>query len=96
MPTAEQREKDRIASERAQRLCGEWQREEMKRRGASRGGIPIDEMSAFMAGVMAAERWFDDYKLPCDVTLPPRTIIRQGCSMETLLTGLIAREKLGR
>ena len=96
MPTTEQREKDRTACVRAQRLCGEWQRDQMKRLGAYSRGVPIDELSAFMAGVKAAERWFDDYTLPCDVKLPPNTTIRQGCSMQTLLTGLIAREKRGR
>ena len=30
-------------------------------------------------------------KLPCDVTLPLATIIRAGCTVETLLTGLRAR-----
>ena len=31
--------------------------------------------------------------LPCDVLLPPRTILRKGCDLETLLLGIAAREK---
>lgn len=34
----------------------------------------------------------DDYKLPCDVHLPPNTYIRKGCSISTLLTALRVRE----
>ncbi len=33
-----------------------------------------------------------DDKLPCDVHLPPRTIIRKGCSIATLMTALAQRE----
>lgn len=37
----------------------------------------------------------DDYKLPCDVHVPPNTYIRKGCSISTLLTALRARETWG-
>ena len=33
-------------------------------------------------------------KLPCDVMLPPSTIIRKGCRVETLLIAIKAREGL--
>jgi hypothetical protein len=38
--------------------------------------------------------WLETYTLPCDVMLPPHTIIRRGCKLSTLITGLIAREPL--
>jgi hypothetical protein len=31
------------------------------------------------------------YVLPCDVILPPATVIRRGCRLDTLMTGLNAR-----
>jgi hypothetical protein len=34
----------------------------------------------------------DDYKLPCDVHLPPNTYLRKGCSLSTLITALRVRE----
>lgn len=30
-------------------------------------------------------------RLPCDVRLPPRTTIRKGCTLQTLIVGLLAR-----
>lgn len=36
-----------------------------------------------------------DYKLPCDVHLPPNTYIRKGCSISTLFTALLVREPWG-
>lgn len=33
-----------------------------------------------------------DYVLPCDVHLPPATIIRKGCTLTTLMAGIKARE----
>ena len=38
--------------------------------------------------------WFNNYKLPCDVRLPPRTTIKRGCALTTLIVGIIARETL--
>lgn len=35
----------------------------------------------------------EGYKLPCDVHLPPVTYIRKGCTLETLMVGIRAREK---
>lgn len=32
-----------------------------------------------------------DFKLPCDVLLPPATVIREGCKLTTLLTALRVR-----
>ena len=32
-----------------------------------------------------------DMQLPCDVPLPPRTIIRAGCNLQTLIVALKAR-----
>lgn len=34
-----------------------------------------------------------DMKMPCDVRLPPATIIRKGCTFQTLLTGINQRTK---
>ena len=83
MPTTEQ---DQEAKDRAIRLFDEWQQH--------RSGFAIEELSAFLAGVVAAEKWMDRYTLPCDVKLLPATIIRKGCTMRTLLSGLIRREKI--
>lgn len=33
------------------------------------------------------------YTLPCDVFLPPRTVIRKGCDLATLMTGINARRE---
>ncbi len=35
----------------------------------------------------------DDYVLPCDVHLPPATIIRKGCTLKTLMTAFGVRER---
>lgn len=34
----------------------------------------------------------EDSKLPCDVMLPPNTIIRKGCALSVLMTALKVRE----
>lgn len=34
----------------------------------------------------------ENYKLPCDVRLPPNTIIRKGCKLKILLMALRTRE----
>lgn len=39
-----------------------------------------------------ARRALDDFVLPCDIRLPPATIIRKGCTLTTLLTAMQARE----
>lgn len=36
-----------------------------------------------------------EYQIPCDVNLPPNTTIKKGCSLKTLIVGLIARERVG-
>jgi len=36
-----------------------------------------------------------DDKLPCDVMVPPRTIIRKGCKLSTLLEAIKHREGQG-
>lgn len=32
-----------------------------------------------------------DMKLPCDIPLPPRTTIKKGCAVETLIVALRVR-----
>lgn len=39
-----------------------------------------------------AERALDDFVLPCDIRLPPATIIRKGCTLTALLHAMQARE----
>lgn len=41
------------------------------------------------------ERFLASYKLPCDVRLPPATIIRKGCPLSTLLCAMEARRGMG-
>ena len=35
----------------------------------------------------------DEYKLPCDVRLPPATTIKKGCKLSTLMEALKVRER---
>lgn len=36
----------------------------------------------------------EDYKIPCDVMLPPATRIKRGCSLNTLIVAMAQRESL--
>lgn len=36
----------------------------------------------------------EDYKIPCDVMLPPATRIKRGCSLNTLMAAMAQRESL--
>ena len=36
----------------------------------------------------------EDYKIPCDVMLPPATRIKRGCSLNTLMVAMAQRESL--
>lgn len=36
----------------------------------------------------------EDYKIPCDVMLPPATRIKRGCSLKTLMVAMAQRESL--
>lgn len=51
MPTTEQRRESTRINELAFRLCAEWQKSKHRQHGFS-----LDEIGAFMAGVIAAER----------------------------------------
>lgn len=51
MPTNEQRGKDQRINALALRLCQQWQKSQRRQHGFS-----LDELGAFMAGVVAAER----------------------------------------
>jgi hypothetical protein len=76
-----------MSTARAFKLCEEWQR-------ALGRSVAVDEQSAFISGVNAADAWVDKYTLPCDVILQPNTILRKGVRLATLIAGLIGREKV--
>lgn len=72
----------------------------IKQFGLAPDGSDLRELTTAFERLRGAleksEQWANRYTLPCDVTLPPRTIIRKGCSLQTLIVGLIAREKIGQ
>ncbi len=58
------------------------------------------ECQQALDGALAAledDGWVNlDYKLPCDVKLPPATTITKGCNLETLIEALKTRERYQR
>lgn len=54
MPTEAQRHSDALLNALAMQLCTQWQKDNPRLHGWS-----IDELSAFMAGVMATLDWID-------------------------------------
>lgn len=60
-----------------------------------RGEAGLAEDAYAEIAALFAPDWTDRYTLPCDVRLPPATIVRKGCTMKTLIVGLIARESIG-
>lgn len=67
-----------------------------KERDAFQTGVvdAVAEIERLRAALEKAEQWADRYTLPCDVILPPNTIIRKGCRLNTLIAGLIGREPI--
>lgn len=52
---------------------------------------PVDA-AALTAALEGREEPSQDYRLPCDVRLPPYTTIRKGCTLDTLMLSLGQRE----
>jgi len=62
-------------------------REQLEWRGPNGGKMGHVVIPREIAEAMLA------YKLPCDVQVPPNTIIRKGCGIEQLMVALAVRER---
>jgi hypothetical protein len=65
-------------------------------------GVSLQEWQRISVVLMAAARQLEqpsepaaDYTLPCDVKLPPNTVIGKGCKLSTLMNALRVREGQG-